>query len=846
MITKEQYEQLKKSLDSCNAQFPSGMIIDPEGDGIKGTFGDIVGVIKNRRTGKTIGIAGESKYGACSFKVMNNLKKLDGASFDIDQYQNQKRNSLLEVDEIIDNLFDDSFKKKIGTRMFSNAISGTLKSYFPSLAKTLNIVKIQPPNSQDIIAVGYDPDNQNQLNFYFSPYVFFKVVLMEASCNYVRSGKKKTASYNDFVKLMDLMSTFIVMHELNHIIWRHLKKKDEVESKFDYSRFDNLLKDQFINNRVLLQLENIPPAKEVMKNIGIQHLTINYGMQDTITAMNHINQDLKKAKSIKKHFAAYKLTVSNGENYLKDFVDDCEKTDMLELTFQNTAFDRTYEVFSTLNQNFIICFTDINNPLQIQEPPPIGQQKGQQGNSGGSQSGQSGQSGGGGSSGQQGGNQGQSGQSQSGGNSQSGNDQDGNGQGNSQNGNDSGNDQNGNGQGNSQNGNGQGQGKDGNDQDKDGQGNSGNGKDRDGKDSNDSGNGNGQGKDGKDGQDKDGPGGEDGNNSDSGNSSGSGGSGGGQSNSQPGYGQGGASSVPPIHNVPDSFDSNPLVQDAIKEAMDKIKEAMKNGKSLNKSNGKGNSDDFDQIFDPTSTKLSEPLKKSEASGSVNKDWRKLLKKIIENAAGVTIERVSYRPNRRRKGIWGANIIKQELENIVFSFDLSGSMDVRRDFSAALEYLSDLVKTNISFKKVSFVYWGDNVKAFGPYTLNPKTLKEMALAKQPKDRNGNAISMGGTYYDAAIAPFVSSQNLLYKETGKLKSIASKVDLMIVFTDGGILGPDDPNVKAWIRRMRKKTIYILKHGSQPGSVHQYMKNIDPSWKDRAVVASKSKSGSNDNFY
>ena len=824
LITKEQYEELKAFLDQSGATVQFGSyLFDSDADGMKGDYDDLLGVIQNRTTGKTIGIAGKSSYGKCEMKILDRLVKPDGSGkFDAKAYNDQNISVIRSVSEKINSMFPEAERKRIGTALFRDAIMET-KRHFPKKAAELNNIRILPANNSGAIAIEYVGAAKNgtsgkDYSFHNCPTMLFEFSLGEACVNYLRSQKLKTASYDDLVNLMRMFAMFIVLHELGHIEFRHLKEENHSDTDGRvFHTFKNCIGDQYINNVRMIEMNNLKPVRDILKNIGLDAININMGLQETFTAANRINPELWKAKNLKSYFAQHNIQIVNGENILKDFLKNCDQLEKLFFTLQNTAYTRTYIDFSNLNMQFMKAFTDVTNPIQVMPPPmpPSPQQQSGQQSGGGGQSGQ--QQGGGGSQGGQSGQQdgqqnsqgGQGGQGQQG-------DQNQQGSGGGGRGGDVDSDQE---QGQGQGGGGQ-QGQEGDQKDQNGQGQGGQQGDQQGQD----GQGQGQGQ-GQQGQDQDGQG---------------------QGQGQGKDGEGNQKGFDPNdpdtwdqgqnqidRNIPEGASNDKAVQEALDETIRNVKDAASKGNVKGKKgppgSGKGGDVDFD--FDQNTKAAASPKEvMADASGLVDKKWKEVLKRIIEQATGTKIERKTYLPSRRREGMFGASKILNTLDNVVFSFDMSGSMDIRRDFATALSYINDLMGMGLEFEKIGYIYWGTSVHVFGPKKFSLKNVARDAILHKPPD------SLGGTDFDYALCPLVSRCDSVRatKYTGSMKSIANKIDLMVVFTDGAVNPPTDERTRQWLHKYRKKVIYVITPGG--GSIDRYMASVDPQWKRRAVKVPK----------
>ena len=139
-----------------------------------------------------------------------------------------------------------------------------------------------------------------------------------------------------------------------------------------------------------------------------------------------------------------------------------------------------------------------------------------------------------------------------------------------------------------------------------------------------------------------------------------------------------------------------------------------------------------------------------------------------------------------------------------------------DFKSALVYIEDMMKMNLSFDRVGFVYWSTKYYDVKPRSIPPK--KVYARAKENYPGSG-----GGTNASCIVDPFLE---------GKLRSC--RPDLMIVFTDGYISADLNKKHESWIKRNQRKILWVL----TPDGTDDLIKDFDPSCKRRVVKMTDNK--------
>ena len=219
--------------------------------------------------------------------------------------------------------------------------------------------------------------------------------------------------------------------------------------------------------------------------------------------------------------------------------------------------------------------------------------------------------------------------------------------------------------------------------------------------------------------------------------------------------------------------------------------------------------------------------------TIREDWKDRLYNMIVNATGIEFVYNPDGQNRRYENQLGRLEIVPALENIILSFDISGSMKTE-DYRIAIDYLNDLLKHlqsgefNVdSSVGIGYIFWAGTFNGY-EYTVNIKPVSYTNIFESIKSYELNARkTVGlGTDFGAFIRPFVS---------GKFKGLVP--DLMIIFTDGQFLslGHDEEENKKylnWYRQNSDKILFILTTDEYLDCIAQY----DLTYKLKTIVFKK----------
>ena len=189
------------------------------------------------------------------------------------------------------------------------------------------------------------------------------------------------------------------------------------------------------------------------------------------------------------------------------------------------------------------------------------------------------------------------------------------------------------------------------------------------------------------------------------------------------------------------------------------------------------------------------------------------------------------------------------ECLVLSFNLGNSKNLRQDYGLAIRYLQGMFKAKmLDFKRFGLVFWDDeNATAFGPYPFNSNRnmksfiFNKMQMVMKKRKESGDEQPPKESSYDLALCPFFKNSKIESEAAGQLAAFRQKVSMIVVFTGSELADSEDPVAKAWARRMRDRTIYILKQGSLGKA--KDLKKFDPDWRSHYVIIPKGGSPRNE---
>ena len=191
------------------------------------------------------------------------------------------------------------------------------------------------------------------------------------------------------------------------------------------------------------------------------------------------------------------------------------------------------------------------------------------------------------------------------------------------------------------------------------------------------------------------------------------------------------------------------------------------------------------------------------------------------------------------------------ECLVLSFNLGNSKNLRQDYGLAIRYLQGMFKAKmLDFKRFGLVFWDDeNATAFGPYPFNSNRnmksfiFNKMQMVMKKRKESGDEQPPKESSYDLALCPFFKNSKIESEAAGQLAAFRQKVSMIVVFTGSELADSEDPVAKAWARRMRDRTIYILKQGSLGKA--KDLKKFDPTWRRHYILIPKGGSAKNEEF-
>ena len=213
---------------------------------------------------------------------------------------------------------------------------------------------------------------------------------------------------------------------------------------------------------------------------------------------------------------------------------------------------------------------------------------------------------------------------------------------------------------------------------------------------------------------------------------------------------------------------------------------------------------------------------------VRVDWQEKLETLIKESTGINL---IYNPdgqNRRYEGQLGRLELVPAFENIILSFDISGSM-TSEDYRVIINYVEDLIRRfNIgefqidSTCNIGYVFWA-GLNQGEEYVIQPKPLiSSDRIFEEIKLHEKKAKLMVGlgTDFGAFIRPFV---------LGKFKGFIP--DLMIVFTDGQFLDLVNLNEKLsfWYSNNKEKILFVL----TSNEFIDCLKSHDDTYLERTII-------------
>jgi len=205
---------------------------------------------------------------------------------------------------------------------------------------------------------------------------------------------------------------------------------------------------------------------------------------------------------------------------------------------------------------------------------------------------------------------------------------------------------------------------------------------------------------------------------------------------------------------------------------------------------------LDKVADPMAD-----LKQRFADQSMSL-WRQKLTKMIRRAVGINIIQDLDAPNRRIPNEVTDEYVEITLEDICLIFDVSGSMNIERNYGIILRFLDSMFKMNgMKFKKIAFSYFGADYSCSKPMAMGGAKILSQVLAQLKK----NPVNEAGTDPSMVLMPFDMG--------GDWKVM--KPSIVVVFTDGNFFGGRiTPGQHAFIKGRYGKNIIIVLVPGQDG--------------------------------
>lgn len=307
-------------------------------------------LITNESNNQIIGLSIDSKRRIYSQNFMDNPK-----SRFIDLINLGKIANYL-IEEILGK--DSQIYKDLSNKLKSNSLEW-IGNYYPEHRKSL--IKFRFKESEDVnsLSIGFNKEKK-EIQLFINPYNYIKIALTEVLILAMKrySRFEKNISVVEFNKLISIYGSFLLLHELYHVLHRHIFDNYPEQLSFE---IENMIMDNYINLKLIyIRLNNLE-VKNLLKLLGLKHLEINSGISSTIYLSGHLREDLMKVNrfELSRLVTYFRELKPIGYDQLIHYFSNYKAEDKLFIAIQNLNYYEAFDSFSIPIRKFIKEFIDL-------------------------------------------------------------------------------------------------------------------------------------------------------------------------------------------------------------------------------------------------------------------------------------------------------------------------------------------------------------------------------------------------------------------------------------------------------------------------------------------------------
>lgn len=253
---------------------------------------------------------------------------------------------------------DKQVYRELSRDLKSNSLEWIGK-YYPEHRKSLIKFRIEESELINSLCISYNKERK-EIQLLINPYNYVKIALSEVLILAMKRFSKfnKNMFVEDFNKLVTIYGSFLLLHELYHVLHRHIF--DDYSEKLSFE-LENMIMDNYINMKLIYLRMNNPEVKDILKLLGLKNLEINLGIGSTIYLSGYLRKDLIKSdKYILTRLIHYFRELKPvGYDQLVQYFSNYQEDDKLFIAIQNLSYLEAFDSFIIPIRKFINEFIDL-------------------------------------------------------------------------------------------------------------------------------------------------------------------------------------------------------------------------------------------------------------------------------------------------------------------------------------------------------------------------------------------------------------------------------------------------------------------------------------------------------
>ena len=253
---------------------------------------------------------------------------------------------------------DNQIYRDLSNKLKSNSLEW-IGNYYPEHRKSL--IKFRFEESEDInsLSIGFNKEKR-EIQLFINPYNYIKIALTEVLILAMKRFPKfeKNISVKEFNKLISIYGSFLLLHELYHVLHRHIFDNYSEQLSLE---LENMIMDNYINLKLIYLRLNNPEIKDVLKLLSLKYLEINSGIGSTIYLSGYLRKDLIKADKLElfRLISYFRELKPIGYDQMIQYLFNSNEEDKIFIAIQNLDYLEAFDSFSTPIRKFIKEFIDL-------------------------------------------------------------------------------------------------------------------------------------------------------------------------------------------------------------------------------------------------------------------------------------------------------------------------------------------------------------------------------------------------------------------------------------------------------------------------------------------------------